>query len=84
MPYVYHTAWPPGAADGCLFKCLHWEQVEDATSTYWQTLQSPPALNPVSSTVYWSLIELTLRRGVAVSGRALDHVFRIAFGSRAG
>jgi hypothetical protein len=19
MPYVWHTAWPPGAADGCLF-----------------------------------------------------------------
>ena len=56
MPYVCHTAWPPGAADGCLFGLSSREQVEDATSTYWQTLQSPPALNPVSSTVYWSLI----------------------------
>ena len=34
MPYVWHTAWPPGAADGCLFGLSHREQVEDATSTY--------------------------------------------------
>ena len=20
MPYVWHTAWPPGASDGCLFE----------------------------------------------------------------
>ena len=34
MPYVWHTAWPPGAADGCLFGLFHREQVEDATSMY--------------------------------------------------
>jgi len=34
MPYVWHTAWPPGAADGCLFGLFHQEQVENATLTY--------------------------------------------------
>ena len=29
MPYVWHTAWPSGAADGCLFGLSHRDQVED-------------------------------------------------------
>ncbi len=29
MPYVWHTAWPLGAADGCLFGLSHRDQVED-------------------------------------------------------
>ena len=34
MPCVWHTAWPLGAADGCLFGLFHWEQVEDTISMY--------------------------------------------------
>ena len=34
MPYVWHTAWPLGAADGCLFGLFHQQQVDNATLTY--------------------------------------------------
>jgi len=49
MPYVWHKAWPPGAADGCLFGLSHREQVEDATSTYRRIGLGRPAVSLVSA-----------------------------------
>ena len=61
MPYVWHTAWPPGAADGCLFGLFHREQVEDATSMYLRIGPGRPAVSPVSAAFCSSLTSVSSR-----------------------